>query len=102
MNLRAACGSLLAATLLASCTVGPKYTKPAVPAVPAYSEQPPSSFQEANGWKAAQPSDGVIRGKWWALFADPQLNVLEEQVDPANQSLKVAEANFRQARAAIK
>ena len=76
--------------------------KPAVPTAPAYSEQPPPSFHEANGWKPAQPSDAAIRGKWWELFGDPQLNALEEQIDPANQSLKIAEANFRQARAAIK
>ncbi|MGI9072879.1 MAG: efflux transporter outer membrane subunit [Bryobacteraceae bacterium] len=102
MNRKAGVASLLLAILLASCAVGPKYSKPSVPAAPAYSEQPPPSFQEANGWKAAQPSDAAIRGKWWELFGDPQLNALEEQVDPANQSLKVAEANFRQARAAIK
>jgi outer membrane protein TolC len=72
-----------------------------VPSAPAYSEQPPASFKEANGWKQAQPSDAAIRGNWWELFNDPQLNALEEQVGLANQSLKVAEANFRQARAAI-
>src|SRR5581483_6756282 len=33
---------------------------------------------------------------------DPQLNALEVQVPQANQTLKVAEANFRQARAAIR
>jgi NodT family efflux transporter outer membrane factor (OMF) lipoprotein len=99
---RAGIASLLLVLLLASCAVGPKYTKPAVPIAPAYTEQPPPSFQEANGWKPAQPSDAAIRGKWWEVFGDPQLNALEEQIDPANQSLKVAEANFRQARAAIK
>ncbi len=88
--------------MLTSCTAGPKYTKPSVPTAPAYSETAPQSFQEANGWKTAQPSDALIRGKWWELFGDRQLNSLEEQVDPANQSLKVAEANFRQARAAIR
>jgi NodT family efflux transporter outer membrane factor (OMF) lipoprotein len=102
MNRKAHFALLLFALLLASCMVGPKYTKPSVPVAPAYSEQPPRSFQEANGWKTAQPSDAAIRGKWWELFGDPQLNALEEQVDPANQSLKVAEANFRQARAAVK
>ncbi len=81
--------------------MGPKYTKPSAPAAPAYSENPPGSFQEANGWKPAQPSDAVMRGKWWELYGDPQLNLLEEQVDSANQNLKVSEANFRQARAAI-
>jgi NodT family efflux transporter outer membrane factor (OMF) lipoprotein len=93
---------LAMAMLLASCTVGPKYSKPRVPAAPAYSEQPPEAFKEINGWKTAQPNDGVIRGKWWEIFGDPQLNALEEQVEPANQTLKIADANFREARAAIK
>jgi NodT family efflux transporter outer membrane factor (OMF) lipoprotein len=87
--------------LLASCSVGPKYSKPSVPAAPAYSEQPPASFKETGGWKQAQPSDAAIRGNWWELFNDPQLNALEQQVGPANQSLKIAEANFSQARATI-
>jgi NodT family efflux transporter outer membrane factor (OMF) lipoprotein len=100
MDRKTAPAALLAISL-ASCTVGPKYTKPSVPAAPAYSENPPASFQEANGWRPAQPSDAAIRGKWWELFGDPQLNLLEEQVEPANQNVKVAEANFRQARAAI-
>ncbi len=89
------------ACLLASCTVGPKYTKPTLPAAPAYSEQPPSSFKEVNGWTPANPSDSQLRGKWWELFRDEQLDVLEEQVEPANQTLKAADANFRQARTLI-
>jgi NodT family efflux transporter outer membrane factor (OMF) lipoprotein len=84
------------ALLFTSCAIGPNYTKPPVAAAPSYREEPPV------GWKQAQPSDGVLRGNWWELFTDPQLNALEGQVAPANQSLKVAEANFRQARAAIK
>ncbi len=86
--------------LLTGCMVGPKYTKPTVPAAPAYSEQPPSSFKEA-GWTPANPSDSQIRGNWWELFNDPQLNTLEEQVPLANQTLKAAEASFRQARTLI-
>jgi len=88
-------------SLLCSCTVGPKYTKPAAPAAPAYSEQPPANFKEVNGWTPANPADSQIRGKWWELFSDPQLNALEEQVEPANQTLKAAEASFRQARTLI-
>lgn len=87
--------------LLASCTVGPKYTRPTVPAAPAYSEQLPASFSGANGWQAAQPNDAMLRGKWWEVFGEEQLNALEEQVGQANQTLKVSEANFRQARAQI-
>jgi NodT family efflux transporter outer membrane factor (OMF) lipoprotein len=89
------------ACLLASCTVGPKYTKPNVPAAPAFSEPPPTSFKEVNGWTPANPADSEIRGKWWELFRDEQLDVLEEQVEPANQTLRAAEASFRQARTLI-
>jgi NodT family efflux transporter outer membrane factor (OMF) lipoprotein len=89
------------ALLLASCTVGPKYSKPSVPAPPSYKEEPPQSFKEAGTWKPAQPADQNLPGKWWEIFNDVQLNALEEQVDPANLSLKIAEARFRQARAAI-
>ncbi len=101
MNRVPALVAIIAAASLTSCTVGPKYTKASVPSAPAYSETPPPSFQEANGWKPAQPSDALIRGKWWELFGDAQLNALEERVDTANQNLKVSEANFRQARASI-
>ncbi|MBV8069963.1 MAG: efflux transporter outer membrane subunit [Acidobacteriaceae bacterium] len=102
MNRNPILALLLCAIWLASCTVGPKYTKPPVPAAPQYTEQPPASYQGAAGWKPAQPQDAVIRGNWWEIFHDPQLNSLEQQIEPANQTLKVAEANFRAARAAIK
>jgi outer membrane protein TolC len=46
--------------------------------------------------------DQTLRGKWWEIFGDPQLNELEEEVTQSNQDLKVAEARFRQARAMIR
>src|SRR5206468_9940264 len=87
---------LLSLGLLAACTaVGPNYHKPAV--------EPPGAFKEAPpaGWKTAQPRDAVLRGKWWEMFGDPQLNALEEQVAVSNQTLAQAEAQFRGARAAV-
>jgi NodT family efflux transporter outer membrane factor (OMF) lipoprotein len=87
--------------VLTSCSIGPKYTRPQVPAAPAYSEAPPDSYQETGQWKPGQPSDGLTRGDWWALFQDEELNVLEKKVPSANQTLKAAEANFRQARSNI-
>jgi NodT family efflux transporter outer membrane factor (OMF) lipoprotein len=69
--------------------------------VPEFKEPGPTSFKESDGWKAAQPGDQALRGKWWENFNDPQLNSLEEQIDPANQTLKAADADFRAARAAI-
>lgn len=101
MNKKAILVTVGMALLLAGCSVGPKYTRPSVPTAPAYSEQAPASFKEANGWQTAQPGDAVLRGKWWEIFGDEQLNALEEQVGQANQTLKVSEANFRQARTLI-
>jgi NodT family efflux transporter outer membrane factor (OMF) lipoprotein len=97
-------GSLLgfAALLLASCTVGPKYAKPSVPSTPAYKEQPPASFKEAGTWQPAKPGDDALRGNWWEIFSDPQLNSLEEQVDTANLSIKIQAERFLQSRAAVR
>ena len=87
----------LAVLLLTSCMVGPDYTRPSAPMTLAYKEAPPPG----EGWKLAQPSDEMSRGKWWEIFGDPQLNALAEQVTVANQDLKVAEARFSQARAIV-
>ena len=84
-------GALLAA---AGCTVGPRYQKPDTPAPPA--------FKEVDGWKQAQPNDGQLKGKWWEIFSDPELNALEEQVAVSNQNVQVAEAQYREAKAAVR
>ncbi len=94
--------ALLLGLLFAGCTVGPKYIKPTVPMTATYKEEAPSSFKESDQWQPARPGDQISRGKWWEIFGDPELNKLEEQIAASNQSLKVAEARFREARAAIR
>jgi NodT family efflux transporter outer membrane factor (OMF) lipoprotein len=86
--------------LLPGCMVGPKYARPTAPLTSNFKEA--DGWKGGDGWKAAQPGDTLLRGKWWELYGDGRLNELEEQVDPSNQTLKIAEANFRQARAAIR
>ena len=90
------------ALLLNGCMVGPKYKTPPAPVPAAFKEPPPASFKEGDGWKTAQPGDQAIRGNWWEMFGDPQLNTLEQQLTIGNQDLKAAEARFRQARAMIR
>ena len=87
---------------LEGCTVGPKYVRPSVPTAAAYKEQAPTPFQGSDQWQPAQPADQTSRGKWWEIFGDPELNHLEEQIATSNQTLKVAEARLREARAAIR
>ena len=83
--------------LFDGCMVGPKYAKPAIPTA-----QAPDAYKETDpNWKPANPSDTVLKGDWWQAFHDPQLSSLEVKVALANQSLKAAEARFREARAQI-
>jgi NodT family efflux transporter outer membrane factor (OMF) lipoprotein len=84
----------IAALQLTGCVVGPKYHQPAVQAPPAY--------KEVGDWKPAEPNDQNLGGNWWTVFQDPQLDALELQVDVSNQNLKAAEAQFQQARAALR
>lgn len=86
--------------LLAGCKpVGPDYNKPGFTAPPAYKETgAPSVMPPPNpangGWKPAAPSDGMLRGKWWEVYNDPQLNALEERIATNNQQLKQATENY--------
>jgi len=93
----------IAVTLLpmSGCMVGPTYKTPAAIMAPSFKEATPASFAEQDGWRSGEPSDTKLKGDWWTLFQDLQLNELETKVDTANQSLKEAEANFRAARAQI-
>jgi NodT family efflux transporter outer membrane factor (OMF) lipoprotein len=88
--------------LLSSCRVGPEYSRPPAPAPQAYKEMPPAGSPQAAEWAPAQPSDAIARGKWWEVYNDPELNALEEQVSVSNQNLLAAEAQFREAKFAVK
>jgi NodT family efflux transporter outer membrane factor (OMF) lipoprotein len=91
------CVAILALTLISSgCMIGPKYSRPPAPTPAAFHEAPP------DGWKEAQPDDGKLKGKWWEIYNEPDLNALEEQVSISNQSVLAAEAQFRAARDAVR
>src|ERR1700722_18099415 len=90
--------AVFALFLLCACNPAPKYARPPAPTPSAYKE---AEAKDGTGWKLAQPGDDKLRGKWWEIYNDPQLNALEEQVAISNQSLKAAEANFRAARALV-
>jgi NodT family efflux transporter outer membrane factor (OMF) lipoprotein len=101
-NFRAA--ALLTVLLVsAGCSVGPHYKRPSAAAPPAFKEQPPVNFKEAEaaGWKQSQPGDAYSKGRWWELYNDAALNALEEQVGVSNQNVLQAEAQYREAKAAV-
>ncbi len=90
--------------LLAGCRVGPKYTKPAVPPPPAFKESSPEAYKDAPPglWQPAKPEDAQLKGKWWEIFNEPELNTLEEQLDINNQNLALYFQNFMAARAVVR
>ena len=88
--------------MLSSCAVGPKYHPPAPQAPAAVYKESPTQFKENEGWTVAQPADSKLRGKWWEIFNDPELNALEEQLDINNQNIKEFFENFMEARAIVR
>jgi len=89
-------GTLFAGLMLmCGCAVGPRYSRPSAPVPTNYKETP-------QNWKPAQPADQTVRGKWWEIYQDTQLNALEEKINISNQSLKAAQAQFEQARATVR
>lgn len=96
-----ATAALLAAAL-GGCVVGPKYHTPTAQMPASYKEVTPVNIKEVGNWKVAQPSDQLMRGKWWELFNDPELNKLEDQVDASNQTIAASYASFMAARALVK
>jgi len=88
--------------MLGACTVGPKYHTPTAQTPEAYKELTPKDFSQTEGWKTAQPKDEAMRGKWWEIFNDPDLNALEEKVTVSNQNVAAATSSFLAARALVR
>jgi NodT family efflux transporter outer membrane factor (OMF) lipoprotein len=91
-----ACAAGLA---LAGCDLAPHYEAPKTDDSGAFKEAVPNTSVDTQGWKVAEPSDSILRGSWWELYRDRQLNDLEERVAISNQTVIAAEANYRVARA---
>ena len=79
--------------LISACSVGPDYVRPAF--------ETPAAYKETEAAKSSQSLDDVVSRNWWEIFADPELNALEQQVEISNQNIAQAEGRFRQARALV-
>jgi NodT family efflux transporter outer membrane factor (OMF) lipoprotein len=56
---------------------------------------------DAGEWKVAQPQDAMLKGKWWEIYGDNELNALEEKLTIDNQTIKQYFANFMEARTLV-
>ena len=101
--------SLLLGLVTGCKPVGPDYQRPTYSAPPIYKETgasnvvvPPPPPPNGGGWQPASPSDGMLKGKWWEIYNDPQLNKLEERIAAVNQGLHAALETYLAAREQVK
>ncbi|HEX8812718.1 MAG TPA: TolC family protein, partial [Terracidiphilus sp.] len=98
----AGAAALALVVLVSGCNVGPKYHPPTAPAVTASNfKESTVNFKDQDGWKVASPQEATIRGNWWEMFNEPELNALEEQLNTNNQNIQVSYQNYMAARALI-
>ena len=93
---RARLGLALALGLsLGACAVGPDYQRPAQDLGAAYAHAP------AGQWQPAQPGDTALASDWWRMFGDAGLDDLMARMPAGNLDVALAEAQYRQAQAAL-
>ena len=90
----------IALTLLAGCASAPPYQRPAI-ALPAQFKQATTAAQDAGIWRPVQPQDAPAPEAWWRLYADPDLDRLQQQAASANLGIAQAVARLRAAQAAV-
>jgi multidrug efflux pump len=106
LKLRGLSGRGLAAIgigLLGGCAA-PEYHVPAVSTPEAFKESSAAAYQSSppGTWQPARPQDALLKGKWWEVFGEPELNALEEQLNISNQTIAQAFQNFMAARAQVR
>jgi len=85
----------VAALALSACAVGPDYRRPVQDVGTAYAHAPEGRWIPADTPPRELPAD------WWTLFGDAVLDDLMDRMPRGNLDLAQAEAQFREARAAL-
>jgi NodT family efflux transporter outer membrane factor (OMF) lipoprotein len=93
--------TLGALTLMQGCTVGPAYARPSIATPVAFKEATPTVAPDGSTWAPAKPQDAAIRGDWWKIYGEPELDELEDTLNRSNQSIAQAYQNYMAARAQV-
>ena len=83
--------ALAVAFALAGCAAGPDYQRPDAPLA--------QHWKTDAGWQPGQPRDAELKGAWWEIFGDAELNRLQQQALKEGQTMPIARARVEQARA---
>jgi NodT family efflux transporter outer membrane factor (OMF) lipoprotein len=95
-KLRSATAGLAAATMLAGCTVGPNFQRPATPSQTAYVSPHDTLPKPAPGPEAIAGAGPEQR--WWTAFGSDALDSLVDQAIAHNASLEASNATLAAAR----
>jgi NodT family efflux transporter outer membrane factor (OMF) lipoprotein len=87
---------------LQGCVVGPKYKPPVVQAPAAFKEVSPQQAPDGSTWKPAMPNDAALRGNWWEIYQEPELNDLETRLNTSDQNIAESYQNYMAARALVR
>ena len=94
--------ALMAAALLAGCAVGPDFATPTMDVGGAYGQSTEVMDPTANaGWVQVNPGEDALRADWWVLYGDEKLDELMGGLQAQNLDIRLAEARYRQAQAAL-
>ena len=91
--------ALTSGLMLAGCSAGPDFVRPASPPTHDYIA-PGATLQTSPGGPVAQPGEGPAL-RWWESFGSPELNALVDRAMTNNQSLAASNATLLQAQARI-
>jgi multidrug efflux system outer membrane protein len=93
--------ALAATALISSCDLAPDFKKPetSVPAEFKNIDTKDTSKVADGSWKKVELNESTNRGNWWKVFADEDLNKLQEKALANNQELAAVAAKVEQARA---
>lgn len=89
--------ALLVLAGLGGCAAGPDYVRPQTPDQAAQQ----TAFKEDGDWRQAMPGVADASTPWWQGYGDAQINALVEQANAANQTVAVAQAQYRAAQTLV-
>jgi NodT family efflux transporter outer membrane factor (OMF) lipoprotein len=91
---------MLALTVLAGCTVGPRYRPPAAPTLTGYTPAPSQPTVSANGPAGTAQhfnASAQLPPEWWQLFQSPALDGMVREALAKSPTLAQATARLKQA-----
>jgi NodT family efflux transporter outer membrane factor (OMF) lipoprotein len=95
--LRGVLSGVMAAAFLGACAVDPNFSRPAPPAVQAYTHEPlaETTFTADSRTQHLTPG-AAVPSDWWRLFGSAQLDASVEEALAHNPTLEASEASLRE------